>query len=79
LEKHYIFYEKKRGIHLIQELITELDMYYTDYKDIYFHHMKCVLKAQVLLIKHQDYERARLELNDVKESLLSIETCFLMS
>ena len=54
-------------------------MYYTDYKDIYFHHMKCVLKAQVLLIKHQDYERARLELNDVKESLLSIETCFLMS
>lgn len=68
---------RKRDVQLMQKLIGQLDVYYEKYKDIYFYHIKCVLKAHISLIKCKDYTQARIELNDVKEYLFSIENWFL--
>lgn len=68
---------RKRNAEHILNLIDEIHPYYETYDDIYFHHMKCVLKAShILLTTNNDYAQARKEVTAVADYLFSTESWF---
>jgi len=61
----------------LKEGIKKMDEYHEEFKDVYFKHMCCVLKATYILsTTDNDYEKARKELTPITEYLISTENWF---
>ena len=67
---------QKKDPFLMKQLISELDFYYKKYQDIFFHHMKCVLKAHIWVSTEKNYPQARIEVADIANYLSTIESWF---
>ena len=74
--KHYVA-ELYANQSQLQEGIEKMDIYYEKFKDVYFYHISCLLKAMhTLLATNNDYEKARKELAPVADYLASTGNWF---
>lgn len=76
ISRHYVD-ELNANPSRLQEGVEKMDAYYEKFKDIYFYHISCLLKAKhVLFTTHHDYEKARQALAPIADYLFSTENWF---